>query len=481
MEREKEQQHLPESAQRQADEWTAAVERQIKTLDELLTSALRLAPFTFESLKVSPQPPRFDPGPLGLPLPSPEWGDFAPARPSGLSRLFRRARYGRQVAAARTRFEEACSDHSRKEADRRDALAAAKAQHDREVTAARARAARQNAHVAAQRSAFDSGDAEAVEWYIGCVLDASPYPDVFPREHRVAYRPENRDVVVEFEFPPRHIVPTMRAFRYVKTRDAVEPVPRPAGEVKQRYSRLICCIALRTLHEIFGATLPGVVEAVVFNGRAGTVDPATGKPVRPHLLSMSADRAAFEDLVLAQVDPAVCVTHLNALISPDPFGLEAVQPFMAFDLQRLRLSQDTDVIAGLDSRPNLLNVSPAEFEHLLRQLFVAMGAEGWTTVGSRDGSVRAVVTSKDLFSGGACLLQARCSAGQVGLESVHVLTEAMSDHNATAGVLVTTSWFSRACEQFARRNRITLINGAELGQLIKRHLNRDVVHAQPVS
>jgi hypothetical protein len=34
----------------------------------------------------------------------------------------------------------------------------------------------------------------------------------------------------------------------------------------------------------------------------------------------------------------------------------------------------------------------------------------------------------------------------------------MTDHNATTGVLVTTSWFSRTSEQFAQRNRITLIN-----------------------
>jgi Restriction endonuclease len=42
----------------------------------------------------------------------------------------------------------------------------------------------------------------------------------------------------------------------------------------------------------------------------------------------------------------------------------------------------------------------------------------------------------------------------------------MTDHNATTGVLVTTSWFSRSSEQFAQRNRITLINGAELKHLL---------------
>ena len=63
----------------------------------------------------------------------------------------------------------------------------------------------------------------------------------------------------------------------------------------------------------------------------------------------------------------------------------------------------------------------------------------------------------------------------MGLESVHALTGVMADHNATTGVLVTTSWFGRASEQFANRNRITLINGAELKQLIKEHLKMDVL------
>jgi restriction system protein len=470
----------PTEPQRQAREWTASVERQIKTLDGILTSALRRPPLTFASLVVSPQTPRFDPGPLGVEPPAPEWADFAPARPNGLGWLLRVGRYKRELAAAGASFEAACAAHRQQEAERRDAIAAAKAEHDRQVTEERARAARRNAYVLGQQSAFGAGNADAVEWFVGRLLDASPYPDVFPREHRVAYRPENRDVVVEFEFPPRNIVPSARAFRYVRTRDAVESVPRPDNEIKQRYTRLICGIALRTLHEIFTATAADVVEAVVFNGRASTVDPATGKTVRPHLLSLIVDRSAFDDLVLTDVEPAACVPHLNGLVSPNPFGLEAVQPFMTFDPARLHLTEETEAIAGLDARPDLLRLSRAEFEHLLRQLFAAMGAEGWTTVPSDDGSVRGVITSKDLFFGGACVLQARCSAGAVGLESVNALTEAMSSHNATAGVLVTTSWFSRECEQFARRNRITLITGAELRQLIKEHLNRDVILHYPV-
>ena len=63
----------------------------------------------------------------------------------------------------------------------------------------------------------------------------------------------------------------------------------------------------------------------------------------------------------------------------------------------------------------------------------------------------------------------------VEFEIVHALASAMAEHNAATGVLISTSWFGRASEQFARRNRITLVNGAELARLIKEHLNKEVI------
>jgi restriction system protein len=458
--------------QRTADAKTAAVERQVKDLDEMLTSILRLRPVSFASLMVPTVRSRFEPGALALGNPVPIWTDFAPAEPKGLTRILGgNARHAREVADAQARFDTAMKAHVQAEADRRRALASAKAAYDQQVAADQQRIA----EIRARQPAFTAGDPEAVEWLVGRVLDASRYPRGFPHSYQVAYRPENRDVVVEFELPPQQVVPDVRGYRYVKTRDEIEPLPRPQNEIRQRYKRLIACVALRTLHEIFTATPPEVVEAVVFNGRLSTIDRATGKPIRPHLLAVSAERAVFEDLVLAAVEPAACLTRLNALVSANPYDLEAVEPFIAFDLKRFRFTDDLDVVAGLDSRPNLLNLTPTEFEHLVKQLFVAMGAEAWTTIPSKDGGVDAVATSKHLFFGGVCLIQAKRWTGLVGLESVHALTGVMADHNATTGVLVTTSWFGRASEQFSNRNRITLINGAELKQLVKDYLHKDVI------
>jgi restriction system protein len=470
------QQRHAESQQRATETKTAAVGQRIKVLDEVLTGILPLPALTFDRMKVAPKLPGFDPGPLGVVEPAPDWNAYAPVAPGGLSRLFGgTVRHDRQAAEARARFEAAESDHEQRESSRQQALAAARRQHERAIADAQAEAAVQNAALATRMAAFTAGDAEAVEWFIGQVLAASRHPEGFPRQYQIAYRPENRDVVVEAELPPQQVIPAVRGYRYVKTRDAIDPLPRAENEVKQRYARLIASVALRTLHEIFAATPGDVVEAVVLNGRVSTIDRATGKPARPHLLSVEAERTTFEDLVLAAVEPAACLRRLNALVSPNPFDMEAVEPFIAFDLKRFRFTDNLDVVAGLDSRPNLLKLSPTEFEHLVRQLFVAMGAEAWTTIPSKDGGVDAVATSKDLFFGGVCLIQAKRWTGVVGLESVHALTGVMADHNATTGVLVTTSWFGRASEQFANRNRITLVNGAELKQLIKEHLSMDVI------
>jgi restriction system protein len=172
------------------------------------------------------------------------------------------------------------------------------------------------------------------------------------------------------------------------TRDAIDPPARPETEVKQRYKLLIARVALRTLHEIFSATPSEVVEAVVFNGRVSTIDRATGKPARPHLVSVSAERSVLQDLVLAAVEPAACLVRLNALVSPNPFDMEAVEPFIEFDLRRFRFMDDLDVVSGLDGRKNLLKLTPTEFEHLVKDLFVAMGAEAWNTFPSKDGGGR---------------------------------------------------------------------------------------------
>jgi restriction system protein len=64
---------------------------------------------------------------------------------------------------------------------------------------------------------------------------------------------------------------------------------------------------------------PGrVIEMVTFYGNVFTTDPATGQPIRPLLLQVSAKREVFRTFVLSELDPVACLKRLNALVSPTP-------------------------------------------------------------------------------------------------------------------------------------------------------------------
>jgi restriction system protein len=315
-ERVRQQEHLA-SQQQQAEDKTAEAQAQLKALGEVLTSVLPLRPLTFERLLAAPKTPDFDPGPLAAAPPAPQWKDYAPAPAGGLARFFSGGRQGRQVAEARTRFDAAVAEHQHQEAERRRALAAAKATYDRKVTEERAKTAARNAYVTTRRSAFAAGDPEAIQWFVGCVLRASRYPDGFPRDYQVTYDPQARGLAVDLELPPRAVIPAVRSYRYVKTRDAIEPVPRAETEITQAHERLVACVALRALHETFAALPADLVHSITLTGWVNTIDRATGVPSRPRLLDLRTTRPTFTPLVLDAVDPIACLSHLTTQTSPE--------------------------------------------------------------------------------------------------------------------------------------------------------------------
>src|SRR5215813_6706641 len=71
------------SQQQAAEDKTADLDRRVRVLDGVLTDSLSSPPLAFEQLKISPNIPRFDPGPLGTGAPEPEWVDYAPIEPKG--------------------------------------------------------------------------------------------------------------------------------------------------------------------------------------------------------------------------------------------------------------------------------------------------------------------------------------------------------------------------------------------------------------
>lgn len=297
----------------------------------------------------------------------------------------------------------------------------------------------------------------------------------------LGYRPEARELIVERELPRLGVVPAEREFRVVK--GEVRMVPRKDAEIRHLYGQLLARTALRTLAEVFQATPASLVDSVVLNGRVTAVDKATGKVINPHLLSVQFLREAFEDLNLdePELDPELCLRAQNALISSHPHDLVPVKPLMYYDLDRYKTIVGKEYLVDLDSRLDLLTLSPNEFETLIRQLFEARGLRAWQTQASRDDGVDAVAVNEDPVLGGVAIIQAKRYARIVGYESITALAGVMHDKAAAKGILVTTSWVGKASRDFAHRNgRIQIIEGRELKQMLTESLNMDVLISLPV-
>jgi len=90
---------------------------------------------------------------------------------------------------------------------------------------------------------------------------------------------------------------------------------------------------------------------------------------------LQVERTAFEEIRLdePELDPVLCVKAQNAVMSPHPGDLVAVKPVLYYDLDRYKTIQHVGLALDLDSRLDLLNLSPNEFEVLIRELFEAMG------------------------------------------------------------------------------------------------------------
>src|SRR5581483_4901552 len=169
-------------------------------------------------------------------------------------------------------------EYELRERGRSAALAKARQDHEAEVERVKAEVAAQHSEVDAFRARFAADSPAAIVEYFSLVLDRSSYPEAFPKQHRMAFVPESKQLVVEYELPTvEAAVPKVKQCRYVRARDAIDESSRPASQVKSLYASLVAQVVLRTLHELFEADRESKLETIVLNAFVNTVAPATGK------------------------------------------------------------------------------------------------------------------------------------------------------------------------------------------------------------
>lgn len=442
----------------------------VDALGQILDATLALDDhIDFEALKERPVLPMFDPGTVGRQRSAPRVK--LPAPPRGIQTLVpgTKRRHAEAVAAAEESHRQSLEKYEQDEARRLEALAGARADHEAEVARIRAEIDERNAEVDRFRKAFESGDPQAVVEYFGMVLGASRYPEGFPKTHRLAFVPESSQLVLEYDLPGIEIVPEARQFKYVKARDEITITARTQKDRRSLYADVIAQNALRCVHELFEADRRGLVETVVLNGFVHTVDPRTGRPVRPCLITLRTTRDTFLELDLGRVEPQACLRGLNAAISKSPAELAPVRPVLEFNMVDARFVEEDQVLAALDQRPNLMELTPGEFESLITNLFEKMGLETRMTQASRDGGVDCVAFDPRPIFGGKVVIQAKRYKNTVGVSAVRDLFGTMQNEGASKGILVSTSGYGKASFEFADGKPLELLSGSNLLYLLEEH------------
>ncbi len=323
------------------------------------------------------------------------------------------------------------------------------------------------------RERYLAAEHRAVIEYCEFVLANSQYPDSFPQEFEIEYRPEPKIMIVEYQLPDISDLPNTKEVKYIKSRREFSEKQISQAQLNKLYDSVIYQIALRTIHELFEADAASAIDAIVFNGVVESIDAATGHEIRPCILSLQTSKAEFEAIALGRVEPKACFKKLKGVAGARLHSLAPVPPIIQLDRDDDRFVSSYAVIDTLDEGENLAAMDWEDFEHLIRELFerefAEHGGEVKVTQASRDGGIDAVIFDPDPLRGGKIVIQAKRYTNTVPVASARELYGTLQDEGANKGILVTTSDFGKDAYEFVRGKPLQLINGGQLLHLLHRH------------
>jgi len=328
--------------------------------------------------------------------------------------------------------------------------------------------------VAAQKATFDEASAmfndanKSVLKKAEFILLRNPLPDFFSSYRPVQFDDESKILQLELTFPDykdEEIVIGQTARN--KEKYATQTAKRKI--VKQTlYSLIIWHGHLLALHlKDFD------LNQIAINVNQTWFDPATGKPVSGIIASVLGDAEYFRSLNIQKVDPVACIRQLKGITTPSLENKSPIRPIYDLNKDDKRLVDTKDIDGALEEGENLAAMDWEDFEHLVSQLFewefAKDGAEVKVTQASRDRGVDAILFDPDPIRGGKYVLQAKRYTRVVDVASVRDLYGTVMNEGANRGILITTSSYGSDSYEFAKNKPISLIDGANLTQLLKKH------------
>ena len=314
---------------------------------------------------------------------------------------------------------------------------------------------------------------DSIEKYCSLVLDASDYPDYFPKVYNLEFVGNSKTLLIDYHLPNQDQVPKKTLTKYVKTRDIFEDKFLSASQHEKLYDSIIYQIVLRTIHEIFEADVVQAIECITFNGIVSDISKATGQEQITTIVSITTLKESFMAINLEVIDPKACFKSLKGVGSAKLSGITPIAPLAVLTTSDKRFTDHYDVAENIDMSTNLASMHWEDFEHLVREIFEKEfgkdGGEVRVTQASSDGGVDAIAFDPDPIRGGKTVIQAKRYTNTVGVSAVRDLYGTVMNEGANKGILVTTSDFGPDSYDFVKDKPLTLLNGANLLNLLEKY------------
>ncbi len=407
---------------------------------------------------------------LAVSEPRPKWEDYNPPsnRLADLIPLLRDSRQRLRDAAVE-QYRSDLVKWREAEEDRVRQIEESEAMYAEWLTREKGRTTREQLELDRFIGLINGGDSDAILSFFTMVLNSMVWPPDFPSRFELRLDGSSSLLALDYYLPDIHVIPAKEC-NYDKKADAFDhvlPSDEAAGEL---YEQIMCQSALRLLRELFGADQFEAIQTVALNCRVDTINPATGQPNSPCLISVRTTAAEFGTLRMSHVEPIPCLEGLGAVISPDCQELEPVHPI--FDLRQIdsRFGLGPEILLATDSRKNLLDFSPQDYAALIGNLIKKMGLEPSKPTLTKDNTVHVAAHDARAVLGGTILIRASQDNEPVTVSAMRELYRSVQSQGALKGVMITTAGFGRACYEFANGKPLELISGPNLLSILSEHL-----------
>lgn len=317
---------------------------------------------------------------------------------------------------------------------------------------------------------YNRGEKKSVIDRVNYVLGSFSLPRSVPHTWDIDFDDEQQILIVEIGLPDVvHRPPFKKVF--LKS----GPVQKPLNQTERKaiIPQVHPAVLLRFAYEIFRNDDGQIVKLLVLNGWIKFDDPSTGINTKAYTASLMVERSQITGLNLQKIEPLAAFDSLHGKSAGRLVEIIPIEPTLSLNRKDSRFVDAKAVLGMLGSETNLAAMDWQDFEHLIRELFekefADRGAEVKITQASRDRGVDAIVFDPDPIHGGKYVIQAKRYTNTVEVSAVRDLCAVVKKEGASRGILVTTSTYGADAYAFANNEPITLLNGAELLGLLKKH------------